>query len=136
MRYPGEQQAATQAIKAYKLAIKMYVIEGSIVDILNSMMSELDKYSVPPDVCSTPSDWMQLAGTLSDDLNLLVQTGRDNGIDEANILAPLSEAAQYATSISKRNDSEPEDDVYESFAAIQLCLEDTLNNLMPSKADC
>ena len=73
MRYPGEQQAATQTIKAYKLAIKnVYVIEGSIVDILNSMMIELDKYSVPPDVCSTPSDWMQLWGTLSDDLKHFV----------------------------------------------------------------
>ena len=55
MRYPGEQQAATQAKLKHisPFAIKMYVIEGSIVDILNSMMSELDKYSVPPDVCST-----------------------------------------------------------------------------------
>ena len=96
----GENITVKTAIAYYK-AIKAYMVQGSLYDVLNSMINELSKYVV---VGPIPSDWLQLATTLVSDLALMESTARENDVVDPEFFASIYKAWNTSSYIVKLTD--------------------------------
>lgn len=128
MKNKEEVSVIKSAINYYKAAIKEYQVLGSMNDVLQSMIADLLDYTCDP----LPADWQTLAGKLYEDLNVLIKSGEDAGITNANILSPLSSASQIARNLTKLNKSEPTQKLCHYYEAIRNNLCDALKNISPN----